>query len=500
MLQPSMPSSPRLKNVSNDLAPLSVIRTETVLSRLPIHNLSKKGSVRIRITRKNENGEVELLWNVSPNPDYGDPRQLAYKLDTIVINQKIDEIGKPLPKVIRLGSLRQICADLGLSAGQNKTEVKKALHQNAATYIKAKLRYKAADGSEKTLEAGFTRYSVTFTGGQLPDGTKADVVYLVLDPQYREVLNNAPTRPLDYEYLKVLPPAAQRFYEIMSYKIFAALKYRHMTAKISYLEYCMYSAQQRCQDYEHVKKQMYKVHRPHLQSGYLKKVTCEAAVTSDGTQDWIFHYTPGPKARAEFEAFNGKLSKNDAALEAELELPGEKSEAGASDETRDLVAFFHKRFGRSEATTPSAKDLKLAAAWISQYGMEQSRFIIDYSVAEAASTKYDPKMLVGIQQYIDDAVKTFTKQKKREAQQNLEARETQLKNRYERYHQQEIDSFKSTLSPQELADLENAIRAELKAEGTLPAMINLGVRVKLNTTLANRAGVLPYEEWRKQYL
>jgi hypothetical protein len=197
MLLLTMPSSPKLKNVSSELAPLSVIRTETVLSRLPIHNLSKKGSVRIRITRKNENGEVELLWNVSPNPDYGDPRQLAYKLDTIVINQKLDEVGKPLPSLIRLGSLRQICTELGLSTGKTKTQVTQALHQNASTYIKAKLRYKAVDGSEKTLEAGFTRYSVIFTGARLPDGTKADAVYLVLDPQYQEVLNNAPTRPLD---------------------------------------------------------------------------------------------------------------------------------------------------------------------------------------------------------------------------------------------------------------------------------------------------------------
>jgi hypothetical protein len=35
-----------------DLGPLNIIRTETVLSRLPIHNLSKKGRVNIQITKK----------------------------------------------------------------------------------------------------------------------------------------------------------------------------------------------------------------------------------------------------------------------------------------------------------------------------------------------------------------------------------------------------------------------------------------------------------------
>jgi hypothetical protein len=100
---------------------------------------------------------------------------------------------------------------------------------------------------------------------------------------------------------------------------------------------------------------------------------------------------------------------------------------------------------------------------------------------------------------VDEAVKIFAKQKKREARQNLETRETQLKNRFDRYQQQEIERLKSTLSPQELAAMENAIRAELTAEGTFPAMVNLGVHVKLNATLADRAGVLPFEEWRKQH-
>jgi hypothetical protein len=67
-------------------AALDIIRTETVLSRLPVHNLAKKGSISIQILNKTATGEVELLWRISPSRDYGEPRQLAYKLDTIIIN------------------------------------------------------------------------------------------------------------------------------------------------------------------------------------------------------------------------------------------------------------------------------------------------------------------------------------------------------------------------------------------------------------------------------
>src|SRR6266567_1992854 len=111
-----------------ELAPLNIIRTETVLSRLPIHNLAKKGSINIQIVQKDANGKVALLWKVSPSRDYGEPRALAYKLDTIVINRRIDEQGRPLPKILRLGSLRDVAQELEL--GSDTASARKALLQN----------------------------------------------------------------------------------------------------------------------------------------------------------------------------------------------------------------------------------------------------------------------------------------------------------------------------------------------------------------------------------
>jgi len=263
------------------LVPLNLIRTDTVLARFPIHNLAKKGEVHIHITVTNAQGHVDCSWQVFPNPAFGAPRQLAYKLDTLVINKKLDALGRPLPKLIRLGSAREIGHQLGFSIGQAVKDLRKAAHQNAGTYIIAKLHYTATDGTTRTLEAGFTRYSIIFTGERRPDGTKADAIYLLLNEPYWEVLNSAPTRPLDYDYLQALPPTAQRCYELISAKLFTALKYGHPYAKLLYSEYCTFAAQQRYTDYDRVKKQMYKVHKPHLTSGYLARVRYEAAHDGD---------------------------------------------------------------------------------------------------------------------------------------------------------------------------------------------------------------------------
>ena len=115
-----------------DLTPLNVIRIDTVLSRYPIHRLSKRGNINIEIRKQARDGEVLFNLEVSHNSRHGQPGPLAYKLDTLVINRRIDEARRPLPPVICLGSLRDICEELGLHAsGQNIAHLKKALRQNA---------------------------------------------------------------------------------------------------------------------------------------------------------------------------------------------------------------------------------------------------------------------------------------------------------------------------------------------------------------------------------
>jgi len=305
MTEPTLPFDEEPNSSSKELAPLTIIRTETALSRFPVHRIAKKGNVKIEL----KNQAAAHLWRVSHNSEYGQPGPLAYKLDSLVVSRRIEESGRPIPKLIRLGSLRDIA--LELDAGEKNTQtIKQALLQNAFAGITAKITYKGADRVERSLEAAFTRYSVVFTGEKLPDGRSADAVYLILNDIYLEVLNAAVTRPLDYDYMKSLPPAAQRFYEIVSYQIYAALLHKNERAKLRYSEYCLLSTATRYADFDHVKKQMYKVHLPHLQSGYLGKVSYEATTDEAGDPDWLMWYIPGVNAAREYHEFNQDGRRN----------------------------------------------------------------------------------------------------------------------------------------------------------------------------------------------
>ncbi|MBV8236230.1 MAG: hypothetical protein JO075_11075 [Acidimicrobiia bacterium] len=316
-----------------------VIRVETALSRFPVHRLIKQGTVPIEIRETTADGELVVHWEIAPNARFGQPGPLAYKLDTLVINRKIEAAGRPIPRYIRLGSLKEIAHELDL--GGDTTLVKRALLQNAGAFITAKIKYRSHDGREVELDANFTRYEVHFAGERLPDGRKADAVYLVLGETYRRILDTALTRPLDYAYLQDLAPLAQRWYEIVSYRMYAALKHHRPRARLGYAEFCVYAPQMRYPGFGPMRKQMAKLHAPHLRSGYIAGVEFEATTNPDGRPDWALIYTPGPKAQAEFQAFTRKGGPVPRDVELALFEPKPKPkpepEPGPTGLERELV-------------------------------------------------------------------------------------------------------------------------------------------------------------------
>lgn len=295
---------------NQELSLIVPIRNETVFSQFPLHRLSKgKESLSLQITTQNEKGKVITAWKVVPSAEYGEPGILAYKLDTLFINRLIDEARPDIPEVLKLGSLREIAEEIGYLTTANTNAIKSALYQNAFAGIKAELSYTGNDGRSRFIKFGSARYAVVFTGETLPNGKQADAVYIVLTPLFREVLRTAKTRPLDYSYLKGLAPTAQRLYELISPKIFAALKFDNPRAKYLYSELCKYAPLTRYQTWEQVKKQLYKIHYPHKNRGYFSKVEYEETTDESGVIDWIIWYTPGRKAKAEYRAFNTKEGK-----------------------------------------------------------------------------------------------------------------------------------------------------------------------------------------------
>ncbi len=468
--------------VSVELAPITRIGVETELSRYPIHHLSTKNNIEIHIQKIGTNGTVELRWEVSYNAKFGPPRQLAYKLDTLVVNRRIDEESKPIPKLIRLGTLREIAEQLDLGSDTNK--VKRALRQNVGAIITAKIKYRTADGGERSIESDFNRYNVTFTGERFKDGRKADAVYLTLSDIYWEVLNNAPVRPLNYAYLKSLSPAPQRFYEIISARIYAALKHGNPFARILYSEFCTYSALTRHHDHENFRVQMAKIHKPHLASGYIETVRYEEQRDEQGSVvDWMMCYKPGPRARAEYMAFARKSKRaaeasSLAASQSEIEItdyevgessgtfiPAPPPKREKPEPKHPLHDELIKR-GISETKTKKI----LASLREGQEVLDQLEYVDHLIASDPRKFTSPPGFYI---YFLTDNVlvppnfETSRKRKNREAMQAAVQEETlkrlELETAYEQYQTVELDRFIETqLSQAEVDEITKRKRASIQ--------------------------------------
>ncbi len=426
---------------------LDIIRNETALSRYPLHRLANKGIISINIRKLDEKGAATLLWEVTYNNKYGQPGPLAYKLDTLIINQRIDEAGRPVAKVLRLGSLRDIADELGHQPnGENTSGIKKALRQNASAFITAKITYKALDKTERTLEADFSRYSIIFTGEKLPNGLTADAVYLVLNDIYMEVLNNATRRPLDYDYLRDLAPAAQRFYEIISYQMLPAIKY-NQRAKLTYSEFCMFSTMTRYVQFEQVKKQMYKIHVPHVRAGYIAKIEYEATTDENGQPDWNIFYLPGETAKRQQLAFDFSVPyirrdrtkpapKPQKPKPAMLSIPEQlplASQTPATQNAEDLVKRFYRlRYGQEQL--PTEREIGEANSYLADSEAWAS-YLIEFAARQGKEKDGFPNDFGGVKKLVSQAKEPYeTKRKEREALALKKARQSHQEAHSGAYH------------------------------------------------------------------
>jgi hypothetical protein len=317
-----------------------------------------------------------------------------------------------------------------------------------------KISYKTLEGKRKTLEANFNRYAVIFTGEDLPDGRKAECVYINLSDVYRSVLNEVPWRPQDYEYLKVLAPAAQRFYELISVRFYGMFRRGEKSGvTMAYSEYCTYAPQHRYFDYDHVKKQMYKVHQPHRESGYLAAIEFEEVKDADGQLDWLMTYMPGPKAQREHDFFTGKTPS--------LPEPPAIAET-VSPEERELIGEMMKR-GIDEKQARAILDGRAKDQDI----VEQLEYA-DWRIANSpAETFHNPagfyisvlKENTPVPENFDSSRK---RRERREKQQQIDIdhfRRLQLENDYEDYKRRHVQRY----IDQELSrDEHEALIAEMK--------------------------------------
>ena len=225
------------------------LRSEFHFLRFPFFDLSprssKKDRIEIKEIKETEEGNINIWWKVIRGLDNNLPSSFARKIHKEVVEKAINDLKRPISRLIKLGSLWQICKKANITpAGRNYKEIRRVLKdiKTATIDVKGTFRQKEKSGTKKFFEGTFNLYDmVFFTGETLPDGTEADVVYVLLSDMYVQNFNNNFVVPLDYQYLQSLEgDIASRMYEVLSVWFYPALENRKKYIQKQYSEICNY--------------------------------------------------------------------------------------------------------------------------------------------------------------------------------------------------------------------------------------------------------------------
>ena len=202
---------------------------------------------------------------------------------------------------------------------------------------------------------------------------------------------------------------------------------------------------------------MYKIHKPHLDSGYIASVEYSAGKDEDGKIDWLMCYKPGAKARAEYQAFNNRKKYEEDAKYLSLEamadtehprkfskarLPETKTipslkaipkaaptpkvpstrmklsntantakSTATVSEALLLVQQFHLLARGVENYQPynGSREESQAQSLLKNYGKDRTEAIVSFSVKEAKRTNFEMRTFGAIFQYVSDALREYEK-------------------------------------------------------------------------------------------
>jgi len=247
-------------------------------------------------------------WIVTPDAQKGYAGTFDKKVFAAVL-KIITDNGYPPPNPLPLGSLRSICKLIGIesNSGRNLASVKEALKRIGATSIETNTFYlKNEDEYWREEEKGgmFGLWDVYWKGETLPNGKKAECIYLWLHPPFLVSLLAYYVKPLDYDYYMNLLPLAQRIYELTSLKFFGLKDSTYV--KFEYQDFCKLLPITPQRYFSQAQQKLSRAHEQLLKTKFLKKVQWQG---SSRLKPWYILYYPGERAFKEIEFAKQRLKQ-----------------------------------------------------------------------------------------------------------------------------------------------------------------------------------------------
>jgi hypothetical protein len=450
-------------------------------------------SVEKRLLNPTINAEHPI--EIIPHPGYGKPSVFAYKVYQAIL-KKLSDYGHPVPEGVSF-SHRELMRLVGRTStgGKNTKELVRVLNQFRNTAINCWFYDKHTKAAGNLSLSLATKFLYTYKGrGSI------SLVTLWLDPLLIKSINNHYTFCLNFARMENLEPISTALYKHLYFhfsNIYSTNRSEDFVFRKDYAEICRawLGGLKVLQYRAHIQKDQLGKHLEALKKTRLIK-TYEIEKNADG-DGFNLVFRPGRGFFEDYEHFYRRR------MQAELPFTLALDENTIQKPQEMVHYFYRKLYGTNEVDELgfSEKETAFAASLLEKHSMADMRGFIDYGLAEASKTNFDIKTLGGLKKYYPPYTKHLAARARASA---LGAEEDEKRTQerklaaYDFYRQEEVAKIRGALSPADIEAIETEIREELEAQHSGAKIFSGWIRQRADRAIAEKHGVLPFEEWQKR--
>jgi hypothetical protein len=431
---------------------------------------------------------------ISINPDYGQPSTTAYKILQAII-KKVSNYGLPASHTVFF-SQRELARMVGRKSfgGNNQKQFLHAFMQLRDTRILCWLYDKE---NNAWAAADFQMLDAAIFSGKANRITQCSVR---LNDFVIKSLNSRYTICLNYGRMQALEPIGTALYKHLFFhfsNIHSTKKRTDFSYNKDYADICtiwlgglkVLRFRSKILN-EQLGRHLEALKQIELISDY----TIEKNAKGDG---FTLMFYPGGGFFQDYENFYEKQFQKSLPLR-------QVTDEQQHNEPLSIVHYFYSKLFPEQTAAQAIyldKETDLARSLLGAYSMPEIQDLIDYTLDEAPRSQFPIKTFGGVRAFVKPWLaerNTRASEQARAAAQVKVAREALLQSRYLDFRNKVLERSKANMTPEELKALEASIREQTKNYPGPAYAVEMTVRIKLDTAIANRFNVPSFEEWKAE--
>lgn len=450
----------------------------------------KRAAARTRaIAINNDLAEKRIV--IRPDPEFGQPGQLAHKVFVALI-KKHSDYGRPIQKQVSF-TKREIMRMVGRRewGGRDSEQLSRALHEIHHTFIKT--QFKGASG--KYIEHSFNIFPEILIERREFASDPIEACTITLAEPIIASLEDEHFTCLNHSLMLGLGTIGQALYMRLFFH-FANLYDGREKTRLSFSK----RYKDICAEWlgglavlKHRSKILREQLGTHLaqlsETSFLSAYEIAPAKTGDGL---VITFKPGRTFFEDYDRFYRKLRRGAAGSTLEQDHRG----IAVPLQVAYLFAQKRTRQPLKSIGFVNSKDVETAKQLLTRIGFKEIPDFLDYALDQARGTKFEVQTLGGLKQYVAGYLAARERSNSHGQQAANAQREEKLQSEYEEYRRKEAERIFAKLPKSARQAVEHEAHTRANLAGPLSAqMFNVNRRMLIGRRYKER--IKSFEQWKR---